>query len=90
MIIEEILGLIFNFWVGLAILIFILLKKSVQFVPQNRAFIIERFGKYNQTMEAGLNFMIPFFDKVAYDRSLKNRHLMYPARALSLKTILRL
>lgn len=71
--IEEILGLIFNFWIGLAILIFILLKKSMQFVPQNRAFIIERFGKYNQTMEAGLNFMIPFIDKVAYDRSLKEQ-----------------
>ena len=80
MIIEEILGLIFNFWVGLAILIFILLKKSVQFVPQNRAFIIERFGKYNQTMEAGLNFMIPFFDKVAYDRSLKEQASDVPSQ----------
>ena len=80
MIIEELLGLIFNFWVGLAILIFILLKKSVQFVPQNRAFIIERFGKYNQTMEAGLNFMIPFFDKVAYDRSLKEQASDVPSQ----------
>ncbi|RDH84986.1 MAG: paraslipin [endosymbiont of Galathealinum brachiosum] len=80
MIIEDILGLILNFWVGLAILIFILLKKSIQFVPQNRAFIVERFGKYNQTMEAGLNFMIPFIDKVSYDRSLKEQAADVPSQ----------
>jgi len=80
MIIEEILGLLFNFWVGLAILIFILLKKSVQFVPQNRAFVIERFGKYSQSMEAGLNFMIPFIDKVAYNRSLKEKATDVPSQ----------
>ncbi|VAW63110.1 Protein QmcA (possibly involved in integral membrane quality control) [hydrothermal vent metagenome] len=78
--VEEILGLIFNFWVGLAILIFILLKSSIQFVPQNRAFIVERFGKYNQTMEAGLNFMIPFIDKVGYNRSLKEQATDVPSQ----------
>ena len=80
MVIDEVLGFIFNFWVGLAFLIFILLKKSMQFVPQNRAFIIERFGKYNQTMEAGLNFMIPFIDKVAYNRSLKEQAADVPSQ----------
>jgi len=78
--VEEILGFIFNFWVGLAILIFILLKSSIQFVPQNRAFVVERFGKYNQTMEAGLNFMIPFIDKVAYNRSLKEQATDVPSQ----------
>lgn len=78
--IEEILGLILNFWVGLAILIFILIKSSIQFVPQNRGYIIERFGKYNKTMEAGLNFMLPFIDKVAYDRSLKEQAADVPSQ----------
>lgn len=80
MIIDEVLGFIFNFWVGLAVLIFILLKKSMRFVPQNRAFIVERFGKYNQTMEAGLNFMIPFIDKVSYNRSLKEQAADVPSQ----------
>ncbi len=80
MIIEEILGFIFNFWFGLAILIFILLRSSIQFVPQNRAFVVERFGKYNQTMEAGLNFMIPFIDKVGYNRSLKEQATDVPSQ----------
>ncbi len=78
--IEEILGLVLNFWVGLAILIFILIKTSIQFVPQNRAFIIERFGKYNTSMEAGLNFMLPFIDKVAYNRSLKEQAVDVPSQ----------
>jgi len=80
MIIEEILGLIFSFWVGLAILIFILIKFSIKFVPQNRAYVVERFGKYNKSMEAGLNFMIPFIDKVAYNRSLKEQAADVPSQ----------
>ena len=52
---NETLDLLFNFWVGLAILVFILVKASVKFVPQNRAYVVERFGKYNKTMIAGLN-----------------------------------
>jgi len=80
MIIEELLGLIFSFWVGLAILIFILIKFSIKFVPQNRAFVVERFGKYNKSMEAGLNFMIPFIDKVAYNRSLKEQAADVPSQ----------
>ncbi len=78
--IEELLGLIFNFWVGLALLIFVFIKTSVKFVSQNRALIIERFGKYNNTMEAGLNFMFPFIDKVAYDRSLKEQAVDVPSQ----------
>jgi len=80
MIIEELLGLIFSFWVGLAILIFILIKFSIKFVPQNRAYVVERFGKYNKSMEAGLNFMIPFIDKVAYNRSLKEQAADVPSQ----------
>ena len=78
---EEILGLIFNFWVGLAILAIVLVKSSIKFVPQNRAFVVERFGKYNKSMEAGLNFLVPFIDKVAYDRSLKEQAVDVPSQA---------
>lgn len=65
--------LFFNFWTGLALVVFVVLKGSVKFVPQNQAYVIERFGKYSTTLFAGLNFIIPFVDKVAYDRSLKER-----------------
>ena len=76
----NIFDLIFNFWVGLAILSIVLLRSSIKFVPQNRAFVVERFGKYNKSMMAGLNFMMPFIDKVAYDRSLKEQAVDVPSQ----------
>lgn len=68
------------FTVPVALLIFalILLKSSIIFVPQNRAYLIERFGKYRSTKEAGLNFLIPFIDRVAADRSLKEQAVDVP------------
>lgn len=78
---QEILDLVFNFWVGLAILAIVLVKVSIKFVPQNRAYVVERFGKYNTTMVAGLNFLVPFIDKVGYDRSLKEQAVDVPSQA---------
>lgn len=71
------------FTVEFAALIFllVLLKSSVKFVPQNRAYIIERFGKYNKSIEAGLNFIVPFIDTVAYDRSLKEQATDVPSQS---------
>lgn len=44
----------------------VLLAKTVRIVPQARAAIVERFGKYKQTLPAGLNIVVPFVDKVRY------------------------
>lgn len=63
------------------ILVLVLLKSSIKFVPQNRAYVIERFGKYNKTIEAGLNFIVPFIDTVAYDRSLKEQATDVPSQS---------
>jgi len=76
----DIFDLIFNFWVGFAVLSIVLVKSSIKFVPQNRAYVVERFGKYNKSMVAGLNFLVPFIDKVAYDRSLKEQAVDVPSQ----------
>ena len=81
MVIEELLGVIFNFWTGLAVLIIVLVKSSIKFVPQNRAYVVERFGKYSKTMVAGLNVLFPFIDKVGYDQSLKEHAYDVPSQA---------
>ncbi len=78
---QEILNLVFNFWVGLAILSLVLVKVSIRFVPQNSAYVVERFGKYNKTMVAGLNFLFPFIDKIAYERSLKEQAFDVPSQS---------
>ncbi len=76
----EALDLVFSFWTGLTVVIVLLLKTSIKFVPQNRAYVIERFGKYNKTLGAGLNFILPFVDKVAYDRTLKEQAIDVPSQ----------
>ncbi len=55
----------------LAIIIIILLIKTAAIVPQRSEYIIERLGKYSKTLGAGFHILIPFLDKVAYKRSLK-------------------
>ena len=79
--VEPMLDVVFSFWVALAILTIILIKSAVIFVPQNTAYIVERFGKYNKTMEAGLNMLIPFFDRVAYTRTLKEQATDVPSQS---------
>lgn len=67
--------------VFIVILVLFLLRSSIKFVPQNRAFIIERFGKFQSTKEAGLNFILPFFDRVASNRSLKEQAVDVPEQS---------
>jgi regulator of protease activity HflC (stomatin/prohibitin superfamily) len=59
----------------------VLLKTSIKFVPQNRAYVIERFGKYQSTKEAGLNFIVPFIDRISADRSLKEKAVDVPEQS---------
>ena len=76
----EILGFIFNVWVLLSAVALVVLKQSVRFVPQNTALVVERFGKYRTTMEAGLNFLVPFIDRVAYTQTLKEQAVDVPSQ----------
>ena len=40
--------------VAIAIVLIVVLTKAVKFVPQNRAFVVERFGKYTRTWKRDL------------------------------------
>ena len=54
--------------------------KSIQVVPQQTAWIVERLGKFHAVLNPGLNFIIPFIDKVAYKHSLKEIPLDTPSQ----------
>ena len=58
----------------------IFITQSVKVVPQQHAWVIERLGKYNGTLLPGLNFLIPFVDKVAYKHLLKEVPLDIPSQ----------
>jgi regulator of protease activity HflC (stomatin/prohibitin superfamily) len=51
----------------------IVLMSAVKVVPQQRAFILERLGKYHSTLQPGINFIIPFVDRIAYKHGLKEQ-----------------
>lgn len=48
---------------------------GVKVVPQSNEYIIERFGKYSRTLNAGLSIIIPYLDKVAHRVSILERQL---------------
>ncbi|PSR78698.1 hypothetical protein BD289DRAFT_116136 [Coniella lustricola] len=53
----------------------------VRFVPQQTAWIVERMGKYNRILEPGLALMIPFIDRIAYVKSLKEVAIEIPSQS---------
>ncbi|MCL2541463.1 MAG: SPFH/Band 7/PHB domain protein [Nocardioidaceae bacterium] len=60
------------------IFVVVVLAKTVRVVPQARAGVVERFGKYKQTLPAGLNFVVPFIDKVRYMIDLREQVVSFP------------
>jgi regulator of protease activity HflC (stomatin/prohibitin superfamily) len=56
----------------------VLLSRTVRIVPQARAGIVERFGKYKQTLPAGLNIVVPFVDRVRYLIDLREQVVSFP------------
>jgi regulator of protease activity HflC (stomatin/prohibitin superfamily) len=48
---------------------------GVKIVPQSREYVVERFGRYYKTLHAGLNFIVPFLDRVAFKVVILERNL---------------
>jgi regulator of protease activity HflC (stomatin/prohibitin superfamily) len=49
-------------------------------VPQQRAWVIERFGKFDRTLEPGLRFIVPFIDRVSAKHDLREVPLDVPSQ----------
>ena len=60
-----------EFAIVVAVIAVIIVTRGVKVVPQQHAWIIERLGKYDRTLAPGLNFIVPFVDRVAYRHLLK-------------------
>jgi len=54
------------------------LSKTVKIIPQARAGVVERFGKYRTTVTAGLNIVTPFVDRVRYTIDLREQVVSFP------------
>ncbi|KAI1772203.1 hypothetical protein F4818DRAFT_449577 [Hypoxylon cercidicola] len=53
----------------------------IRFVPQQTAWIVERMGKFNRILEPGLAILVPFIDRIAYVKSLKEAALEIPSQS---------
>ncbi len=62
----------------LLVLVVIAILMTVKVVPQQTAYVVERLGKFDAVLEPGINFIIPFFDRVAYKFTLKESAIDIP------------
>ncbi|MCX9190668.1 hypothetical protein C3Y87_04425 [Carbonactinospora thermoautotrophica] len=64
--------------VVIAIVALVALTKAVRIVPQAHAYIVERLGRYSRTLNAGLNILIPFIDRVRAQVDLREQVVSFP------------
>nr|WP_218849342.1 SPFH domain-containing protein [Nocardioides perillae] len=62
----------------IALFVVVALSRAVRIIPQARAGIVERFGKYKETLEPGLNFVVPFIDRVRYLIDMREQVVSFP------------
>jgi len=65
-------------WVFFVAVVAAFVIEGVRIVPQQNAYVVERFGRFHVVLEPGLNLIIPFLDRVAYQHSLKEVPLDVP------------
>ncbi len=65
--------------VFVAFVVVVLIKTAVV-VPQRNEYVIERLGKYRTTLGAGFHILVPFLDRIAYKRNLKEEPIDIPAQ----------
>ncbi|GHB76166.1 SPFH domain-containing protein [Persicitalea jodogahamensis] len=62
----------------LLVLVVLAILMAVKVVPQQTAYVVERLGKFYAVLQPGINFIIPFFDRVAYKYTLKESAIDIP------------
>ena len=68
------------FLIILAVGVVFLGLKSFKVVPQQEAYVVERWGQFHNVLEPGLRFLVPIMDKLAYRHSLKEIPLDVPSQ----------
>jgi len=64
--------------IGVLVFAVIVFVTTIRIVPQKKAFIVERLGKYATTLEAGFHVLLPLVDRVSYRHTLKEQAVDVP------------
>ena len=60
-------------WIIILIIILLIAVRGIKIIPQSKAMVVERLGAYHRTMQTGLHYVIPIFERVANTVSLKEK-----------------
>jgi regulator of protease activity HflC (stomatin/prohibitin superfamily) len=63
-----------------ALIVLLTVVRSVRIIPQARARNVERFGRYRKTLEPGLNFIVPFVDRVKAQIDLREQVVSFDSQ----------
>lgn len=66
-------------------LVFVTISMAVKLVPQGAKFVVQRLGKFHKTLGPGLNFLMPYIDKVAYKVTTKDIVMDIPSQEVITK-----
>lgn len=71
-------------WIVLAFIVLLVtvFNKLVRIIRQSQQAIIERFGRYSRTLDSGINFTIPFVDKVVFRADLREQMHTFEPQAM--------
>lgn len=67
------------------LIVVIIVLRAVRIIPQQTVAIVERFGKYNRTLIAGINLIVPFIDRVARRLELRTQQVRIPTQEVITK-----
>ena len=59
----------------IVLLVLLTIFLGIKIVPQSKVFVIERFGRYSRTLNAGLSIIVPYLDSVAHRVDILERQL---------------
>lgn len=62
-------------YLAIALFLIIAIFKAVRIVPQSEKYVVERFGRLRAVLGPGINFLVPFLDRVAHKVSVLERQL---------------
>jgi len=69
-----------EFAVTFLVIAIIFVAKTIKIVPQQHAWVLERLGRFHSVLQPGLNFVVPFIDRIAYRHILMEIPLDVPSQ----------
>src|SRR5437763_11579501 len=61
-----------------AVVVVVTLARTIRIVPQARAGVVERLGRYSRTLTPGLAMVVPFIDRVRPLLDLREQVVSFP------------